>query len=54
MTIDTSRTNAVVADALGAIHGVLERHQVTEDEWMAVLRFLTDIGRATSSSCCPT
>ena len=45
MTIDTSRTNAV-ADALEAIHGVLERHQVTEEEWMAVLRFLTDIGRA--------
>jgi catechol 1,2-dioxygenase len=46
MTIDTSRTNAVVADLLDAIHGVLEQHRVTEEEWMTALRFLTDLGRA--------
>ena len=44
--IDTTRTNEVVADALRAIHGVLEQHQVTEQEWHQVLAFLTDIGRA--------
>src|SRR3954471_9620286 len=44
--IDTNRTSEVVSDALEAIHGVLERHHVTEEEWHAVLAFLTDIGRA--------
>ena len=29
-----------------AIHEVLERHQVTEEEWMAALAFLTEVGRA--------
>ena len=33
-------------DALAAIHEVLERHRVTEDEWHAVLAFLTEVGRA--------
>ena len=36
----------VVADALAAIHEVLERHRVTEEEWHAALAFLTDVGRA--------
>src|SRR6185312_10800695 len=36
----------VVEDALEAIHGVLEKHRVTEQEWHAALAFLTDIGRA--------
>ena len=39
------RLAQVVPDALAAIHEVLERHRVTEDEWLAVLRFLTDVGR---------
>jgi hypothetical protein len=41
-----SRIDDVVADALEAIHAVLERHQVTEQEWHAALALLTDIGRA--------
>ena len=45
MTMST-RTNEVVADVLAALHEVLERHQVTEQEWMAALAFLTEIGRA--------
>src|SRR5436190_15580679 len=36
----------IVPDALAAIHEVLERHHVTEDEWHAVLAFLTEVGRA--------
>jgi catechol 1,2-dioxygenase len=31
---------------LEAIHGVLERHHVTEAEWYAALAFLTEVGRA--------
>jgi protocatechuate 3,4-dioxygenase beta subunit len=36
----------VVPDALDAIHEVLERHKVTQEEWMAALQFLTEVGRA--------
>src|SRR3954454_16492146 len=42
----SERLDAIVADAVAALHGVLEKHQVTETEWRAALRFLTDIGRA--------
>ena len=42
----SERLDAIVADAVAALHGVLEKHQVTEREWHAALRFLTDIGRA--------
>jgi protocatechuate 3,4-dioxygenase beta subunit len=41
----TARTAQVAADVLAAIHEVLERHHVTEEEWHAALRFLTDVGR---------
>jgi protocatechuate 3,4-dioxygenase beta subunit len=41
-----TRLTAVVQDALDAIHEVLERHRVTEEEWAAALTFLTDVGRA--------
>jgi catechol 1,2-dioxygenase len=40
------RVAHVVEDVLAAIHEVLQRHQVTEEEWYAVLGFLTDVGRA--------
>jgi protocatechuate 3,4-dioxygenase beta subunit len=40
------RLTLVVHDAIAAIHEVLQRHQVTEDEWHAVLRFLTDVGKS--------
>ena len=45
-TVTNERLTAVVQDALSALHEVLERHQVTEQEWMAALRFLTEVGKA--------
>jgi protocatechuate 3,4-dioxygenase beta subunit len=42
----SDRLNEVVPDMLAAIHGVLEKHRVTEDEWHAALAFLTEVGRA--------
>jgi protocatechuate 3,4-dioxygenase beta subunit len=50
MSTTTTHTNErlaqIVPEALAALHEVLERHRVTEDEWYAVLGFLTEIGRA--------
>jgi catechol 1,2-dioxygenase len=50
MTTTTAQADArlaqIVPDALAAIHEVLERHRVTEEEWAAVLAFLTDVGKA--------
>ena len=40
------RLARIVPEALAAIHEVLERHRVTEEEWHAVLAFLGDVGRA--------
>ena len=40
------RLAQVVPDAIAAIHEVLKRHDVRENEWMAVLQFLTEVGRA--------
>jgi protocatechuate 3,4-dioxygenase beta subunit len=40
------RVAQVVPDAIAAIHEVLRRHRVTEEEWYAVLRFLSEVGRA--------
>ena len=40
------RLARIVPEALEAIHEVLRRHRVTEEEWYAVLAFLTDVGRA--------
>src|SRR5215211_5653069 len=45
-TIGSERVTAVVGDVLSALHEVLERHRVTEQEWMAALAFLTEVGRA--------
>ena len=44
--IQSDRLAEVVPDMLAAIHGVLERHRVTEQEWSAALAFLTEVGRA--------
>ena len=44
--MSSTRTTEVVGDLLAALHEVLERHRVTEGEWMAALRFLTEVGRA--------
>src|SRR3954465_4504579 len=38
------RLGRVTQDAIGAIHEVLERHKVTEEEWFAALEFLTAVG----------
>jgi len=45
-TVGSERVTAVVGDVLSALHEVLERHRVTEEEWMAALAFLTEVGRA--------
>jgi protocatechuate 3,4-dioxygenase beta subunit len=45
-TIGSGRLAEVVPDMLAAIHEVLERHQVGEEEWYAALAFLTEVGRA--------
>ena len=44
--MSNERALEVIPDVIEAIHGVLERHRVTEDEWMAALAFLTEVGRA--------
>src|SRR5262249_12738872 len=40
------RLGRVVPDAIAALHEVLRRHNVTEDEWYAVLDYLTAVGKA--------
>jgi protocatechuate 3,4-dioxygenase beta subunit len=45
-TAKSERLARIAPEALAAIHEVLERHRVTEEEWHAVLAFLTDVGRA--------
>ena len=45
-TVGSERLSQVVGDAIAAIHEVLERHRVTEEEWYAALAFLTEVGRA--------
>jgi catechol 1,2-dioxygenase len=42
----SERLAEIVPEALAALHEVLERHRVTEQEWYAVLAFLTEVGRA--------
>jgi protocatechuate 3,4-dioxygenase beta subunit len=44
--IRSERVTEVVPDVIAAIHEVLERHRVTEEEWKAALAFLTEVGRA--------
>lgn len=44
--VTNERVAAVAADVIAALHEVLERHQISEQEWLAALGFLTDIGRA--------
>ena len=39
------RVAEVTADVIAALHEVLERHQVTEAEWLAALAYLTEVGR---------
>ena len=44
--VRSERLAEVVPDVLAALHEVLERHRVTEEEWHAALAFLTEVGRA--------
>jgi protocatechuate 3,4-dioxygenase beta subunit len=43
--ISNERVANVTADVIAALHEVLERHAVNEDEWLAALGFLTEVGR---------
>jgi protocatechuate 3,4-dioxygenase beta subunit len=43
--VDNERLGRILPEALRAIHEVIERHGVTEEEWMAVLGFLTEVGK---------
>ena len=43
--VSSERLQEVLQDALAALHGVIEKHRVTEEEWSAVLAFLTEVGR---------
>jgi catechol 1,2-dioxygenase len=42
----SDRLREVVPDVLAAIHEVLERHQVTEEEWFGALAYLGEIAKA--------
>ena len=42
----SDRLKEVVPDMLAAIHEVLERHQVTEEEWFGALAFLGEVAKA--------
>jgi protocatechuate 3,4-dioxygenase beta subunit len=44
--VSNERLQKVLPDAISALHQVIEKHQVTEKEWSAVLAFLTEVGRA--------
>ncbi len=43
--VENERLTRILPDALQALHEVIERHGVTEEEWMAVLGFLTEVGK---------
>ena len=45
-TVRRARLAELVPDVLAALHQVLERHRVTEEEWHAALAFLTEVGTA--------
>jgi protocatechuate 3,4-dioxygenase beta subunit len=42
----SDRVREVVPDMLAAIHEVLERHRVTEEEWFGALAFLGEVAKA--------
>src|SRR5215210_7990928 len=41
----SERLQKVLPDAIAALHQVIEKHRVTEEEWSAVLAVLTEVGR---------
>jgi protocatechuate 3,4-dioxygenase beta subunit len=42
--VANARVAEVTTDLIAAVHEVLERHHVTEDEWLAAVNFLTEVG----------
>jgi protocatechuate 3,4-dioxygenase beta subunit len=43
--VSSERLVRILPEALDAIHEVIRKHRVTEDEWLAVLDFLTEVGK---------
>jgi protocatechuate 3,4-dioxygenase beta subunit len=43
--LSSERLQRILPDAIAALHQVIEKHGVTEEEWSAVLAFLTEVGR---------
>ena len=43
--VSSERLARILPEAIEAIHGVIQKHRVTEKEWSAVLAFLTEVGQ---------
>jgi protocatechuate 3,4-dioxygenase beta subunit len=43
--VSNGRLARILPEAIEAIHGVIHKHRVTEEEWSAVLAFLTEVGQ---------
>jgi protocatechuate 3,4-dioxygenase beta subunit len=43
--MSSERLVLILPEALEAIHEVIRKHRVKEDEWLAVLDFLTEVGK---------
>ncbi|AHY46992.1 Dioxygenase [Rubrobacter radiotolerans] len=43
--VRNERLARILPEAIGALHELIEKHRVTEEEWLAVLGFLTEVGR---------
>src|SRR5918993_2411472 len=43
--MSSERLLLILPEALQAIHEVIRKHQVTEEEWLAVLDFFTKVGK---------
>lgn len=43
--VRNERLARILPDAIEAVHGVIEKHRITEEEWLAVLDFLTEVGK---------
>jgi len=43
--VGSERLARILPEAIQALHELISKHRVTEEEWMAVLGFLTEVGR---------
>ncbi|HSK99484.1 MAG TPA: dioxygenase [Rubrobacteraceae bacterium] len=43
--VSGERLARILPEAIQALHDVITRHRVTEEEWLAVLDFLTEVGK---------